>query len=74
MRRIRKYETALYIVSDLLIGGVYYGIDADKLFELVLRDEGIVTSYFLAKWVLRNLDRFSDIDRIRNKAIKRIGY
>ena len=69
----RKLNKALQISCDLLNYSIIYGIDADRLFELVMDRYGFVCGTTYAKFILKNLDRFSDNPRKRNRAIKRLG-
>lgn len=69
-----KTRKAFLISCELLNCANIYGIDSDKLFELVMGEKGVVSGFTLAEWILRNIDRFSDNDRLRNRAIKRIGF
>lgn len=73
MRRKSSYKKALNIACDILLGASYYGIDEDVLFELVMKKYDIVCADSMAKFIVDNLDRFSDDDRIRSRAIKRLG-
>ena len=74
MTRSRKYRKAFKIACELLNGGRIYGIDADLLFKKMLGDDWVVASSSYEDFVLNNLDRFSDNDEVRNKAIQRLGW
>ena len=69
-----QYKRAFEIACDLLIGGSLYGIDADRLFTLIMQEQGIVSSLDYQKFILKNLDRFSDDEEVRHNAIKRLGW
>ena len=72
-----NYESALRIACDLLAGCVIYGIDQDRLFEVCItlpKYGGVVTGNIFMDFILNNLDRFSDDDSIRHKAIERLGF
>jgi hypothetical protein len=69
-----QYKQALFIACDLLNGSILYGIDADKLFEIMMEKEGVVSTFVYQDYILNNLDRFSDDDSIRAKAIERLGW
>ena len=71
---MNKYKKAFEIACDLLNGGVIYGIDTDVLFEKIMEREGVVCSLEYEDFILKNLDRFSDNDKKRHKAIKRLGW
>ena len=68
------YEKAFSVACELLSGDVLYGIDDDKLFDIVMKENGVVSSASIKKWILNNLDRFSHDDGVRLEAIKRLGY
>lgn len=70
----KKYKRALRIACELLNGATIYGVDADTIFAYVLETDGCVGASDYEKFILNNIDRFSDIDEIRNKAIKRLGW
>ena len=69
-----QYKIAFEIACDLLIGGTLYGIDADRLFILIMQEEDIVSSFEYEKFILKNLDRFSDDDEVRHNTVKRLGW
>ena len=68
------YKKALEIACILLIGGNLYGIDADKLFAIMLDKYGVVSNRTYQAFILKHLDRFSDDDVVRHKAIERLGW
>ena len=74
MTNKRKYQRALTIACELLAGSYIYGIDTDTIFAKVIEEEGIVVPSDYAKFILNNLDRFSDNDKVRNRAIERLGF
>jgi len=69
-----EYERAFEIACDLLNGSNLYGIDADNLFALIMQKYGIVSTLEYQKFILEHLDRFSDDDEIRLKAVERLGW
>ncbi len=69
-----QYKRAFEIACDLLNGNSLYGIDADNLFALIMQKYGVVSSYDYQKFILANLDRFSDDAEIRNNTIRRLGW
>lgn len=73
-RRIKKLEKALEITCELLNGGMIYGIDAETLWNKVMKLDGVVSSEIIKEFILTNIDRFSDDEKERNKAIKRLGW
>lgn len=70
----KKYKRAFEIACELLNGATIYGVDADGIFIYVLKTDGCVCASNYEKFILNNIDRFSDVDEIRNKAIKRLGW
>jgi hypothetical protein len=74
MKKYRKYRKAFRIACELLNGSIIYGIDTKKLFAKIMEKEGFVGSFSYEEFILDNLDRFSDNDKIRNEAIKRLGW
>ncbi len=69
-----QYKRAFEIACDLLTGGILYGIDNDYLFELIMKEYDIVSTFKYQKFILEHLDRFSDDDVVRHKAIERLGW
>ena len=69
-----EYAKALYIACDLLNGSYIYGIDSENLFEYLMKKEGVVTTNTYYDFILHNIDRFSDVESIREDAIKRLGF
>jgi len=69
-----EYKRAFEIACDLLNGSVLYGIDADRLFALIMQEYEVVSPYRYQEFILNHLDRFSDDDEIRLKAIERLGW
>lgn len=69
-----QYEAAVDIACHLLNGDNIYGIDDDILFAHLMQKHGAVSSYNYQKFILENLDRFSDDDEVRDNAIKRLGW
>lgn len=67
-------KKAFEIACDLLSGSYIYGIDADNIFGLIMREYGIVSVQEYQCFILNHLDRFSDDDEIRLKAIERLGW
>lgn len=77
--RVEKYTKAQFrrafeIACDLLCGAYLYGIDTDKLFSLVMDKYEVVSMLEYQEFILENLDRFSDDDTVREKAIERLGW
>ena len=73
-KRNKNLEKALEIACELLNGSIIYGIDADTLRSKIMESEGYVTSWNIKDFIIANIDRFSDDDEERNKAIKRLGW
>ena len=71
---MNKYKKALEIACELMAGGYIYGIDVDTLYEKIMEKDGIVCSISYKDFIIKNLDRFSDNDKVRDKAIKRLGW
>lgn len=69
-----QYKKAFEIACDLLNGNSIYGIDADNLFALIMQKYDVVSSHDYQKFILANLDRFSDDEEVRGNAIKRLGW
>ena len=69
-----QYKRAFEIACDLLTGSILYGIDDDYMFELMMKDYGIVSTFEYQKFILEHLDRFDDNPEVRHKAIDRLGW
>jgi len=74
IRNKRKLEKSLEIACELMNGSIIYGIDEETLFNKVMELEGYVSSWNIKDFILKNIDRFSDNEKERNKAIKRLGW
>jgi len=74
IRNKRRLEKALEITCELMNGSILYGIDADILWSKIMEIDGVVSSGIIKEFILTNIDRFSDDDEERNKAIKRLGW
>lgn len=75
--RFNKYqntEKALNITCELLIGAVIYGIDKAELCRRMIETEECVSSDNIKKFIMNNLDRFSNDEIARHNAIKRLGW
>ena len=70
----KKNEDALDAACELLCGSTLYGIDRDIMFRKVTEEYGVADADTVRKWLLSNLDRLSDIDETRSKAIKERGF
>lgn len=71
---IDTYKKAFIIACELMTDCDIYGVTKDILVSKILERDGSVCSLDCAKLIIRNLDRFSDDDEIRNKAIERLGW
>lgn len=69
-----QYKRAFEIACDLLNGSVLYGIDADNIFGLIMQEYDIVSTFEYQKFILKHLDRFSDDENVRHKAIEKLGW
>lgn len=69
-----QYKRAFEIACDLLNDSIIYGIDTDNLFEHLMHKYGVVSTFEYQEFILENLDRFSDDDVVRHKAIERLGW
>jgi len=69
MTKYRKYKRAFRIACELLNGDVIYGIDQRRIFEAFMDKDGCVSSSTYEEFIINNLDRFSDNDEIRHRAM-----
>ena len=49
------YCRAFKIACDLLNGATLYGVDADKIFEIMMDKDGIVTNDSYEEYILNHL-------------------
>ena len=49
------YRRAFKIACDLLSGAVLYGVDADKIFEIMMDKDGVVASDSYEEYILNHL-------------------
>ena len=70
----KKYKRAFVIACELLNGNTIYGVDAYRIFAYGLKTDGSVCASDYEEFILNNIDRFSDDDELRHKAIKRLGW
>jgi hypothetical protein len=73
-KRNKKLKKALEITCELMNDSIIYGIDADTLWSKIMEMDGYVSPRNLEKFILKNIDRFSDDDAKRRKAIKKLGW
>ncbi len=73
-KRKKKLEKALEIACELMNDSIIYGIDLKTLWVKLMELDGYVSPWNLEKFILKNIDRFSDDEKKRNKAIKRLGW
>lgn len=73
-KRHKKLEKALETTCELMNGSILYGIDEETLWNKIMELEGYVSPWNLKEFILKNIDRFSDDEKERNKAIKRLGW
>lgn len=52
----KDYKRAFYIACDLLIGANFYGIDADKIFEICMKKDGVVSASSYREYIFNHLD------------------
>lgn len=77
MRKVNElalYKAALRVACELLNGDVVYGIDAERLFNKIMNTDGNVCSLDYESFILKNIWRFSDNDKERAEAIKKLGW
>lgn len=74
MTNKRRYKKAFQIACELLNGCIIYGIDAELIFSKMIEQDGIFSNISYEKFILNNLDRFSNNDQVRNRAIERLGW
>lgn len=65
MRKTRrnKYKRAFRIACELLNGGYLYGYDAAEIFDLIMIDEGVVSSLEYETFILKHLNRLEGRDK-----------
>lgn len=73
-KRKKKLKKALEIACELMNDSIIYGIDEESLWNKVMELDGYVSPWNLKEFILKNIDRFSDNEKERNKAIKRLGW
>ena len=69
-----RYKESFKVACALLNGGILYGIDSDELFKIIMKKEGCCGDFDYQEFIYKYLDRFSDYDYLRNKAIERYGF
>jgi hypothetical protein len=61
----KDYKRAFYIACELLNGTNFYGMDADKIFEICMKKDGVVSGDSYRDYILNHLD---EIDHGEYKA------
>ena len=69
-----KALIAFRVTCELLAGDVVYGIDAEFLHNYLFENNDAVSYITYYDFIMDNLDRFTDIDSIREKAVERLGF
>ena len=59
MTKYRKYKKAFRIACELLNGSILYGYDTDRIFEEIMKKDGIVGPWSYEEFILSNLARLS---------------
>lgn len=59
MTRYKKYKRAFKIACELLNGSYLYGYDADRIFEEMMKKDGVVSSFSYEDFILEHLDILS---------------
>lgn len=59
MTRYRRYKRAFKVACELLNGSVLYGYDTDRIFEEMMKKDGVVSSFSYEDFILEHLDRLS---------------
>ena len=63
--RRNKYKRAFRIACDLLNGSYLYGYDADKIFELIMKEKGIVSPWEYEDFILKHLNQLEGRDKAK---------
>lgn len=69
-----QYKRAFEIACELMGDSILYGIDKEFIFDRIMERDGCVASFDYQEFILTHLDRFSDDDVVRHKAIERLGW
>ena len=59
MTKYRKYKKAFRIACELLSGSILYGYDVDRIFEELMKKDGVVSHLSYEEFILDNLSRLS---------------
>jgi len=59
MTRYKKYKRAFKIACELLNGSYLYGYDADRIFDEMMKKDGVVSSLSYEDFILEHLDELS---------------
>jgi len=54
--KYKKYKRAFKVACELLNGNWLYGYDTDKIFDIVMKEQGVVSSLDYEKFILEHLD------------------
>ena len=74
LNKRKKTKKALEVACELMNDSIIYGVDLKTLWVKLMEQDGYVSPGNLEKFILKNIDRFSDNEKERNKAIKRLGW
>ena len=69
MTKYRKYKKAFRIACDLLNGSYLYGYDTDRIFEEMMKKDGVVSSSSYEDFILEHLDRLSGKGAIKHEYV-----
>lgn len=56
MTKYRRYKRAFKIACELLNGSYLYGYAADRIFEEMMKKDGVVSSVSYEDFILEHLD------------------
>lgn len=63
MTEARKYKQAFKVACELLNDAYLYGYDKDKVFEIMMERDGVVSSESYEKFILENLKDLRGLGR-----------
>lgn len=67
MTKYRKYKKAFRIACELLSGSILYGYDVDRIFEELMKKDGVVSHLSYEEFILDNLSRLSGMEESEDK-------
>lgn len=63
LTKCEEYRQAFKVACELLNGAFLFGYDTDKIFEIIMNEEGVVSSTSYEEFIFEHLDELRGLDK-----------